>query len=147
LNCKHRFTTYERIEFVPITVIKKDGKRESFDRSKVLRGMVRACEKTGINPTRLAAIVDDIEAYLQQRPSREVTSLEIGQLVLERLRQENEVAYVRFASVYGNFQGIKDFVATLNQLQHSPWREAPLLELELEEMVNPSPAISEPVVS
>lgn len=120
LRCKHRFTTYERIEFVPITVIKKDGQRESFDRSKLLRGMVRACEKTGITNNRLETIVDDIESQLQQRPKREVTSQAIGQLVLEYLRDENEVAYVRFASVYGNFQGIKDFVETLDHLQQSP---------------------------
>ncbi|MEA5510810.1 transcriptional regulator NrdR [Crocosphaera sp. UHCC 0190] len=117
LKCKHRFTTYERIEFVPITVIKHDGKKESFDSSKLLRGMVRACEKTGISHQRLETIVDDIEAQLQQRPQREVSSQEIGELVLKYLRQENEVAYIRFASVYGRFQGIKDFVATLHQLQ------------------------------
>ncbi|ACK67052.1 ATP-cone domain protein [Rippkaea orientalis PCC 8801] len=117
LCCKHRFTTYERIEFVPITVIKHDGKKESFDPSKLLRGMVRACEKTGISYQKLETIVDDIEAQLQQRTQREVTSQEIGQLVLKYLRQENEVAYIRFASVYGRFQGIKDFVDTLKQLQ------------------------------
>lgn len=121
LKCKHRFTTYERIEYVPITVIKKDGSRESFDRSKVLRGMVRACEKTGVSYERLATIVDDIEAQLQQRPKREVTSQQIGELVLQYLGQENEVAYVRFASVYGNFQGVKDFVSTLNHLQQSSY--------------------------
>ncbi|GFE70304.1 transcriptional regulator NrdR [Chroococcus sp. FPU101] len=119
LNCKHRFTTYERIEYVPITVVKKDGSRESFDRSKVLRGMVRACEKTGITHERLGAIVDDIELQLQQRPKREVTSQQIGELVLQTLKTESEVAYVRFASVYGNFQGIKDFVSTLDHLQQS----------------------------
>jgi len=113
LQCKYRFTTYERIEFVPITVIKKDGKRESFDRCKLLRGIVRACEKTGIPPSRLEAIVNDIESRLQQDSKREVTSQEIGQLVLEYL------AYVRFASVYGNFQGIRDFIAALALLQSS----------------------------
>ena len=117
LECKHRFTTYERIEFVPVTVIKRDGLRESFDRSKLLRGMVRACEKTGIPQGRLEALVDEIEAELQQRTVREVTSNEIGELVLEHLRSLSEVAYVRFASVYGQFQGIRDFVETLNHLQ------------------------------
>lgn len=117
LECKHRFTTYERIEFVPITVIKRDGKRESFDRSKLLRGIVRACEKTGIHQRRLEAIIDDIEAELQQRFGREVTSSEIGELVLRYLRDESEVAYVRFASVYRQFQGIRDFVETLDHLQ------------------------------
>lgn len=117
LECKHRFTTYERIEFVPITVIKQGGKRESFDRSKLLRGIVRACEKTAISSQRLETVVDKIELQLQQRPNREVSSSEIGELVLQHLRQENEVAYVRFASVYGKFQGIKDFVEALDRLQ------------------------------
>lgn len=117
LRCKHRFTTYERIEFVPVTVIKRDGKRESFDRSKLLRGIVRACEKTGICQRRLEALVDEIEAELQQQFGREVTSNEIGELVLQYLRDESEVAYVRFASVYRQFQGIRDFVETLDRLK------------------------------
>ncbi|MGK7875494.1 MAG: transcriptional regulator NrdR [Xenococcaceae cyanobacterium] len=118
LQCKHRFTTYERIEFVPITVIKQDGKRESFDHSKLLRGIIRACEKTGIPHKRLEALVDEIEAQLQQGSEREVASNEIGKLVLQYLRHENEVAYIRFASVYGKFQGIKDFVEALKDLQN-----------------------------
>ncbi|ELR97918.1 transcriptional regulator NrdR [Gloeocapsa sp. PCC 73106] len=118
LICKHRFTTYERIEFVPMTVIKKDGKRESFDRSKILRGMVRACEKTGISVAHLDSIVDEIEAQIQQLPQKEITSESIGKLVLEFLREHSEVAYIRFASVYGQFQGIDDFVATLENLQN-----------------------------
>jgi transcriptional repressor NrdR len=117
LRCKHRFTTYERIEFVPVTVIKRDGKRESFDCSKLLRGIVRACEKTGIPQRRLEALVDEIEAELQQRFGREVTSNEIGELVLQYLRAESEVAYVRFASVYQQFQGIRDFIETLDHLK------------------------------
>jgi transcriptional repressor NrdR len=117
LNCKHRFTTYERIEFVPITVIKRDGSRESFDRSKLLRGIIRACEKTEIPHKKIEAIVDDLEAKLQQTLEREFSSSEIGELVLESLRHENEVAYVRFASVYRKFQGIKDFTETLSHLQ------------------------------
>ena len=118
LNCKHRFTTYERIEFVPITVIKRDGGRESFDRSKLLRGIVRACEKTEIPHKKVETIVDDLEAKLQQTLEREFSSSEIGELVLQRLRHESEVAYVRFASVYRKFQGIKDFAETLNHLQN-----------------------------
>jgi transcriptional repressor NrdR len=117
LNCKHRFTTYERIEFVPITVIKRDGKRESFDRSKLLRGLIRACEKTGLETTALEAVIDEMEAELQQRVIREVSSQEIGELVLEQLQSVSEVAYVRFASVYRKFQGIRDFVETLDHLK------------------------------
>lgn len=120
LKCQHRFTTYERIEFVPITVIKRDGKRESFDRSKLLRGLVRACEKSGLTPTDLETIIDEIEAELQQRAQREVATQEIGELVLQRLKSLNEVAYVRFASVYRQFQGIRDFAEALNQLQNNP---------------------------
>lgn len=116
LACKRRFTTYERIEYVPITVIKQSGDRESFDRSKVLRGMVRACEKTGVTAQSLEALVDDIEAELQQLARREVESHEIGELVLKRLQKISEVAYIRFASVYRQFKGIQDFVETLNQL-------------------------------
>ena len=116
LQCKHRFTTYERIEYVPVSVLKRDGKRESFDRSKLLRGIVRACEKTGIPQRRLEVLVDEIEAEFQQRAGREVSSHEIGELVLEYLRNESEVAYIRFASVYRQFQGIRDFVETLNGL-------------------------------
>lgn len=117
LRCKHRFTTYERIEFIPLTVIKRDGKRESFDRSKLLRGIIRACEKTDIPQRRLEIFVEEIEAELQQQSGREVASNEIGELVLRYLRQENEVAYVRFASVYRKFQGIRDFVETLDHLK------------------------------
>ncbi len=119
LECKHRFTTYERVEFVPITVIKKDGSRESFDRSKLLRGIVRAGEKTELTPETLENLVEEIESQIQQFPRREVTSEQIGQIVLSHLRTLSEVAYIRFASVYGQFQGIKDFVATLNQLQET----------------------------
>jgi transcriptional repressor NrdR len=118
LDCKQRFTTYERIEFVPITVIKRDNSRESFDRSKLLRGIVRACEKTTVSYQKIEAIVDDIEVELQQNSGKEFSSGEIGELVLKNLRHENEVAYIRFASVYRKFQGIKDFVETLNHLQN-----------------------------
>ncbi len=118
LKCGHRFTTYERIEFVPITVIKRNGDRESFDQSKVLRGIARACEKTGIDTPQIEHLVDEIEAELQQRAHREVSSQEIGELVLDHLAHLNEVAYIRFASVYRKFQGIRDFVDTLSQLEN-----------------------------
>jgi transcriptional repressor NrdR len=120
LDCSRRFTTYERIEFVPITILKRDGQRESFDRSKLLRGIVTACEKTGIPAMRLEALVDDIEADLQQRSVREVPSSEVGESVLKHLKRLSEVAYVRFASVYRQFQGIRDFVAELNTFQGDP---------------------------
>ena len=117
LNCKQRFTTYERIELVPITVIKRDRSRESFDRAKLLRGILTACEKTTVSHQKAEAIVDGIEAKLQQNSGKEFSSNEIGELVLQSLQYENEVAYIRFASVYRKFQGIKDFIETLNHLQ------------------------------
>jgi transcriptional repressor NrdR len=123
LSCGHRFTTYERIEFVPISVIKRNGDRESFDSSKLLRGIVRACEKTGISHQQQQQIVDDIEMDLQQQTLREVQSIEIGDRVLTRLRPLSEVAYVRFASVYRQFQGIRDFIDTLDRLR-SPHLDA-----------------------
>ena len=116
LNCDFRFTTYERVETVPITVVKRNGHRETFNRSKLLHGLLRACEKTGLEPARLESVVDDIELQLQQRTGREVNSAEIGEMVLEQLSGMSEVAYVRFASVYRQFQGVADFVATLEGL-------------------------------
>lgn len=129
LDCKQRFTTYERIEFVPITVIKRDNSRESFDRSKLLRGIVRACEKTTVSYQKIEAIVDDIEVELQQNSGKEFSSGEIGELVLKNLRHENEVAYIRFASVYRQFQGIKDFVETLNHLQNENYQSQEIHEI------------------
>jgi len=117
MNCQNRFTSYERIEFVPITVIKRDGKRESFDKSKLLRGIIRACEKTGITAAEIEKIADEIESELQGRSHREVSSSDIGESVLKQLRRLSEVAYVRFASVYRQFQGIRDFVEALDHLQ------------------------------
>jgi transcriptional repressor NrdR len=119
LKCSRRFTTYERIEFVPVTVIKRNGDRQSFDRYKLLKGIVRACEKTGISAPQMEHIVDEIESDLQQRVIREVPSSEIGELVLDNLKALSEVAYIRFASVYRKFQGIRDFVDTLAHLQSS----------------------------
>lgn len=117
LRCANRFTTYERIEFVPLRVLKRDQQRESFDPSKLLRGIVRACEKTNVTLQQQQAIVNHIEAEVQQRSQREISSDEIGRLVLQHLRELNEVAYIRFASVYGQFQNIRDFVETLRHLQ------------------------------
>ncbi len=113
LSCEFRFTTYERVETIPITVIKLNGSKEIFNRSKLLNGLSRACEKTSVKANKIENVVDEIELALQQKNSREVKSVEIGELVLEQLREMSEVAYVRFASVYRKFHGINDFVATL----------------------------------
>ncbi len=120
LNCDFRFTTYERVETVPICVVKRNGCRETFNRGKLLHGLLTACEKTGLDPSRLEQVVDEIELVLQQRSGREVSSNEIGELVLDELRGMSEVAYVRFASVYRQFRSVSDFVATLEGLGNAP---------------------------
>ena len=116
LHCDFRFTTYERVETVPINVIKRNGSREIFSRSKLLHGVNRACEKTGLDATKLEAMVEDVELQLQQRAGRDISSAEIGELVLIELKGISEVAYIRFASVYRQFRGIDDFVATLETM-------------------------------
>ena len=116
LNCDFRFTTYERVETAPITVIKRNGNREIFSRSKLLHGLNRACEKTGLDASRLETLLEDLELQLQQRTGKEVSSAEIGEMVLKELKQISEVAYIRFASVYRQFRGIDDFVSTLETM-------------------------------
>lgn len=117
LKCGHRFTTYERVEVSPITVIKRGGQRELFDRSKLFQGAMRACEKSGVSEIDLDRVVSEVESNLQQRVLREVASLEIGMLVLTQLRTVSEVAYIRFASVYSQFQSLEDFLKVLEQLR------------------------------
>ena len=113
LNCDFRFTTYERVETSPISVLKRNGNREAFNKNKILNGITRACEKTAVNNQKVEFILDDIEMKLQQRSSRDVNSSEIGEMVLEHLKSLSEVAYIRFASVYRQFHGINDFIETL----------------------------------
>jgi transcriptional repressor NrdR len=129
LKCVRRFTTYERIEFVPLTVIKRSGRRDPFDRSKVLRGVTIAVEKSTVTANQVEILVDDVEAELQQKAGREVTSTEIGEMVLKRLKVLNEVAYVRFASVYRKFTGIADFVEELQQFNPTELDRRKLEEL------------------
>ena len=119
LKCGHRFTTYERVEVSPITVTKRGGQRELFDRSKLFQGVMRACEKSGMSEIDLDRVISEVESELQQRALREVTSLEIGILVLAQLRAVSEVAYIRFASVYSQFQSLDDFLKVLDQLRSS----------------------------
>ena len=116
LACGKRFTTYETVESLPIVVIKKDGSRQSFDRQKVLRGMIRACEKRPVSLAELERIVDEIEQELQNSMEREIRTADIGEKVMERLRSVDQVAYVRFASVYRQFKDIDTFMAELNKL-------------------------------
>ena len=116
LSCAKRFTTYETVESLPMVVIKKDGSRQSFDKQKVLGGMIRACEKRPVPFSTLEAIASDIEQSLQNDMDREIPSARIGELVMERLKDVDEVAYVRFASVYRQFKDISTFMTELNKL-------------------------------
>ena len=116
LKCGKRFTTYEMIESLPIIVIKKDGSRESFDRQKLLTGMLRACEKRPVSIETLDRAITDIETVIQNSLDREVSSEKIGELVMEKLKDIDEVAYVRFASVYRQFKDINTFMTELNKL-------------------------------
>ena len=116
LACGKRFTTYETVESLPIVVIKKDGSRQSFDRQKVLRGMIRACEKRPVSLAELERSADEIEQELQNSMEREIRTADIGEKVMERLRSVDQVAYVRFASVYRQFKDIDTFMAELNKL-------------------------------
>lgn len=116
LKCAKRFTTYEMIENLPIVVIKKDGSRETFDRQKLLTGMLRACEKRPVSVETLDNAIADIEVIIQNSLDREVNSEKIGELVMEKLKMIDEVAYVRFASVYRQFKDINTFMEELNKL-------------------------------
>ena len=116
LSCGKRFTTYETVESLPMVVVKKDGSRQSFDRRKVLGGMIRACEKRPVPLADLEKIAEEIEQDLQNSMEREVSTEAIGEKVMERLRAVDQVAYVRFASVYRQFKDIDTFMAELNKL-------------------------------
>ncbi len=116
LECHKRFTTFEVMETLPVVVIKKDGSRQSFDRGKVMGGLIRACEKRPVSYQTLEGLVNEIEQTLQNQIDREIRSSQIGELVLERLKKLDEVAYVRFASVYRQFKDIDTFMAELNKL-------------------------------
>ncbi len=116
LKCQKRFTTYEIIESVPILVVKKDKSRECFDRDKLMNGMLRACEKRPVSAEQLERVVSDIEVLLQNSLDREVTSMRIGELVMEHLKDIDQVAYVRFASVYRQFKDISTFMDELSKL-------------------------------
>lgn len=116
LACSKRFTTYETVESLPMVVVKKDGSRQSFDRRKVLGGMIRACEKRKVPLSELEGAADGIEQELQNAMDREVRTSRIGEMVMDRLKGIDEVAYVRFASVYRQFKDIDTFMKELNKL-------------------------------
>jgi transcriptional repressor NrdR len=116
LECNRRFTSYERIDEIPYMVAKKDGRRERFDRQKLVGGLLKACEKRPVRVSALEAVADRIEASLQDRPDREISTTEIGAQVMAELKQLDKVAFVRFASVYRNFRDIDEFTHELNEL-------------------------------
>ena len=116
LSCGKRFTTYETVESLPMVVMKKDGSRQSFDRRKVLSGMIRACEKRPVPLADLERIASEIEQDLQNSMEREISTEDVGEKVMERLRKMDQVAYVRFASVYRQFKDIDTFREELNKL-------------------------------
>lgn len=114
MKCERRFTTYERSDEVPYVVVKRDGRREKFDRQKVLEGLLRACQKRPVAMAKLAEVVDEVESLLADSQDREVPTTVIGELVMDRLRGLDKIAYVRFASVYRDFQDVEAF---LNELK------------------------------
>jgi len=116
LKCSRRFTTYERIDEIPYMVIKKDGRRERFERQKILQGLLKACEKRPVPTPKLESIVDEIEGVVHEATERELTTTEIGEMIMHRLKKLDKVAYVRFASVYMDFKDVQEFMSELKNL-------------------------------
>ena len=115
-GCNKRFTTYERIDEIPYMVVKKDGRREKFDRQKVLSGLLHACEKRPVPAGKLGQIVDETEAFVVDSPERERSTAEVGELIMTRLKEIDTVAYIRFASVYRDFKDVREFKQELEEL-------------------------------
>ena len=116
LRCERRFTSYERIDEIPYMVIKKDGRREPFDRNKIMAGLLRACEKRPVPSSKLDSIVNAIEKYVQESSERERPTSKIGEMIMRRLKEMDKVAYVRFASVYLEFEDVSEFMTELKHL-------------------------------
>jgi len=119
LECGRRFTSYERIDEIPYMVVKKDGKRATFERNKILAGLLRACEKRPISAAQLEAIVDEVEKSVQDSPDRELSTNDIGKIIMKRLKALDKVSYVRFASVYLEFEDVSEFMTELKYLVRS----------------------------
>ena len=115
LACKKRFTTYEKVEEIPYMIIKKDGQRQPFDSQKLLRGLLKACEKRPVPLAKLEEIVEEVESMLQERPEKEMKASVIGQFMMKRLKKLDKVAYVRFASVYRRFKDVSHFMKELEK--------------------------------
>jgi transcriptional repressor NrdR len=118
LGCQRRFTTYERIDEVPYMVVKKDGRREKFDRQKVLSGLLKACEKRPVSMPKLSDLVNQVESKVTDSPDREISTIDIGEFLIANLRELDKIAYVRFASVYRDFQDEEAFFNELKNLMH-----------------------------
>ncbi len=116
LGCGRRFTSYERIDEIPYMVVKKDGSRERFERQKLIAGLLKACEKRPVSVAALEGVADRIEGVLQERPDKEMTTVEVGAMVMDELKRLDKVAYVRFASVYRHFRDIGEFMSELKDL-------------------------------
>ncbi|MCY7374796.1 MAG: transcriptional regulator NrdR [Pyrinomonadaceae bacterium] len=119
LQCSRRFTSYERIDEIPYMVVKKDGRREIFERNKIMAGLLRACEKRPISASQLESIVDDVEKNAQESTDREMPTSELGKIIMRRLKELDKVAYVRFASVYLEFEDVSEFMTELKYLVRS----------------------------
>lgn len=116
LKCERRFTTYERSDEIPYVVVKRDGRREKFDRQKVLEGLLKACEKRPVAMAKLAEVIDEVESALADSPEREMSTTAIGEMLMTRLKALDKIAYVRFASVYRDFQDVEAFLTELKDL-------------------------------
>jgi len=116
IKCQRRYTTYERLEESPLLVVKRDGRREGFDRKKILNGIVKACEKRPVPAERIEMLVDELEREISQEFEKEVSSVEVGERVMRRLHELDEVAYVRFASVYRSFKDLNQFMKELREI-------------------------------
>ncbi len=116
VKCERRFTTYERIDEIPYMMVKKDGRREKFDRQKLMTGLMKACEKRPVSPARLEEIVNEVESYVGESPEHERPTTEVGAVVMDRLKKLDKVAYVRFASVYLDFKDVREFMDELKDL-------------------------------
>jgi transcriptional repressor NrdR len=144
LGCGRRFTSYERVEEVPIVVVKKDGRREPFDRTKLLKGLLAACQKRPVSLARLEELATDIQARLLERSDREIRARDLGELVMDELKGLDQVAYVRFASVYRDFKDLPDFVKALEEvlIHREGGAQAPAVP-----RARPAPAVETPLFS
>ncbi len=143
LSCTRRFTSYERVEEVPLVILKKDGRREPFDRQKLMKGLLLACQKRPVSLARIEELVGDLQQRLMERPDREIRSRELGELIMDELKGLDQVAYVRFASVYRDFKDLPDFVRAFEGLVHkeaaSSRSAAPPAPAPPKEAVKPMP--------